>query len=152
MVLEVSLFLLSGNNFFLRRQDFLIWRTGFWAQFCSFKIRVKRPLFQLCFLTPRPAYVTNAFTSALSPILLELEGEEPAFSLENGDSTLILQISTAFPITSSLPTLIFIHLDFFKSGHLALRLAVGKVTKHSLNVVMFKEQDIPTVHPAELSR
>lgn len=142
----------SRSNFFLRRQDFLIGRTGLWAQFCSFRIRVKRdPFFRLCFLTPRPAYIATAFTSALSPILLELDGEEPVFfPLKNAYFTLILQISIAFPIASFLPTLIFIHLDFFKSGHLALRLAVGKVTKHPLNVVMFKEQDSPTLYPAEL--
>lgn len=150
--LEVSLFLLPVTIYFLSRQDFLIWGTGFWNWFCSFRIRVKRDLFFRVWLATAPRASTQHHRlhfSTPSPTLLQLEEEEPLpppsprkWGFYRNIVNLQSISNNVIPIF--LPTLIFIHFDLFKSGHLALTLAVRKCHKtDSLNVAMFKRAGSP---------
>ena len=146
-----NVFVPNSSNNFLSRQDFLIWGTGFWTRLCSFRIQVKRDLFFGLWLLSNLKTSTrhNCFhLSIIPPPFLEPEEEEPFFPLE---MRILLYIANLRSISNnvipvSLPTLVFIHLELFKSGHLALRLAVRKCHRNThWMLYCLKEQDIPTV-------
>lgn len=142
----------SSNSLFLSRQDFLIWGARFWNWFCSFRIRVKRDLFRRVWLpTALRAgtqhhclhFSTNPYTSGTGGGGGGVTFFPPwkwGFYLNSVN----LQSISNNVIPVFLPTLIFIHFDLFKSGHLALRLAVRKCHKtDSLNAAMFKRAGSP---------